>query len=173
VTPGDGVPTLVRTRFQLVGGALAHQETETLVDGIQSFRIQLGVDNVSKPTAAGGTGHALTTADFQQDVGWASTTDTYTPTKRGDGNADTYITCATGTLCSDPVQAPFNLANTVAVTVGVLARASSATPGWVDNKTYNVAGSTLGPFNDAYKRHVYTETVRLNNISMRREVPPP
>jgi type IV pilus assembly protein PilW len=173
VTPGDGVPTLVRTRFQLAGGTLAHQQTDTLVDGVQALRIQLGVDNLSKPTVAGGTGSTLTTTSFQQDVGWASTTDTYTPTKRGDGNADTYITCATGTACSDPALAPFNLANTVAVTVGVLARASSATPGWTDGKTYTVAGSVLGPFNDAYKRHVYTETVRLNNISMRREVPPP
>ena len=45
---------------------------------------------------------------------------------------------------------------------------------------YNDRMDTLGrdwrsfkAFNDAYKRHVYTETVRLNNVSMRREVPPP
>lgn len=174
MTPGDNVPTLVRTRFQLQGGVLAHQNTETLVDGIQALRIQLGVDNVSKPTVAGGTGTTLTTTLFQQDVGWASTTDTYTPTKRGDGNVDAYVTCAaSGSPCSDPVQGPFNLANTVAVTVGVLARASSATPGYTDVKSYSIAGSNIGPFNDAYKRHVYAETVRLNNVSMRREVPPP
>jgi type IV pilus assembly protein PilW len=174
MTPGDNVPTLVRTRFQLQGGVLAHQNTETLVDGIQALRVQLGVDKVSKPTVAGGTGATLTTAKFQQDVGWASTTDTYTPTRRGDGNVDAYITCASGgSPCSDPAQAPFNLANTVAATVGVLARAASTTPGYVDGKTYSIAGSSIGPFNDAYKRHVYVETVRLNNVSMRREVPPP
>lgn len=174
MTPGDNVPTLVRTRFQLQGGVLAHQQTETLVDGIQALRVQLGVDNVSKPTVAGGTGTTLTTAMFQQDVGWASTTDTYTPTKRGDGNVDAYVTCAAAVSpCSDPAQGPFNLANAVAVTVGVLARASSATPGYVDGKSYSIAGSSLGPYNDAYKRHVYAETVRLNNVSMRREVPPP
>jgi type IV pilus assembly protein PilW len=174
MTPGDNVPTLVRTRFQLQGGVLAHQNTEVLVDGIQALRIQLGVDNVSKPTVAGGTGASLTTVKFQQDVGWASTTDTYTPTKRGDGNVDAYLTCASSpSPCSDPVQGPFNLANTVAVTVGVLARASSSTPGYTDVKSYSIAGSSLGPYNDAYKRHVYAETVRLNNVSMRREVPPP
>lgn len=174
MTPGDNVPTLVRTRFQLQGGVLAHQQTETLVDGIQTLRVQLGVDNVSKPTVAGGTGTTLTTVKFQQDVGWASTTDTYTPTKRGDGNVDAYLACASsGSPCSDPVQGPFNLANTVAVSVGVLARASSATPGYTDVKSYSIAGSSIGPFNDAYKRHVYAETVRLNNVSMRREVPPP
>lgn len=173
ITPGDGVPTLVRTRFQLDGGALAHQDTETLVDGVQGMRVQLGVDNVSKPTVAGGTGHALTTADFQQDVGWASATDTYTPTRRGDGNVDTVVTCATDVACTDPAQAPFTFANTVAVTVGILARASSPTPSWVDGKSYVVAGNAVAALNDAYKRHVYTGTVRLNNISMRREVPPP
>lgn len=174
VTPGDGVPTLVRTRFQLAGGVLAHQQTEILVDGVQALRVQIGVDNASKPTAAGGTGTALTTTMFQQDVGWATATDTYTPTKRGDGNADAYLTCAAPSApCSDPLVAPFNLANTVEATVSVLARATTATPGYVDTKTYTLAGSTVGPFSDNYKRHVYTQSVRLENVSMRREVPPP
>ncbi|MDB5954833.1 PilW family protein [Ramlibacter sp.] len=174
ITPGDSVPTLVRTRFQLAGGSLGHQQTETLVDGVQALRLQLAVDNVSKPATAGGTGTALNTASFQRDVGWSSTSDRYTPTNRGDGNADTYLTCADAAApCSDPAQGPFNLANTVAVTVGILARAGSPTPGYVDAKTYSLAGSTVAPFNDHFKRHVYTDAIRLNNVSMRREVPPP
>jgi type IV pilus assembly protein PilW len=179
VTAGDGIPTLVRTRFQAVtsGGTttVAHQSTEALVDGIQAFRIELGVDNVAKPIVSGGTGTTLTAANFAAAVAWASTTTTYTPTNRGDGNADTYIVCNTDTAgagstsrCADA----FYLANAVSVKVHVLVRASSTTPGPVDTtRKYTIAGTGLGPFNDAYKRHVYTQTVRLTNVSMRREVP--
>jgi type IV pilus assembly protein PilW len=170
VTDGDGIPTLVRTRFQLVGGNLAHQGTETLIDGIQAMRVQLGVDNVSKPAAAGGTGTTLTAAMFQNEVTWGSTANQYTPTNRGDGNADAYVTCNDAAA---PCSVPFNLANTVAVRVSFLARASSPTPGYTDEKSYSLAGSTVAAANDRFKRHVYTQTVRLNNISMRREVPPP
>jgi type IV pilus assembly protein PilW len=176
---GDGIPTLVRTRFQAVTvGAVttvAHQSTETLVDGIQAFRVALGVDNISKASVAGGAGNTLTSANFGAAVNWASSTAYYTPTNRGDGNADTYINCSTDTggaggasRCADP----FYLANTVAVKLHVLVRASSTTPGLSDTtRKYAIGGDTLGPFSDGYKRHVYTQTVRLNNVSMRREVP--
>jgi type IV pilus assembly protein PilW len=179
VTAGDGVPTMVRTRFQAVtsGGTttVAHQGTEPLVEGIQAFRIELGVDNVTKPPVVGGTGNTLTSTDFSNAVNWASSTAYYTPTNRGDGNADTYIVCSTDTggpsstsRCADP----FYLANAVTAKVHVLVRAGTTTPGLIDSaKKYTIAGTTLGPFNDGYKRHVYTQTVRLNNISMRREVP--
>lgn len=172
MTPGDGVPTLVRTRFQFANGVLAHQNTEALVDGIQSLRIQLGVDNVSKPATPGATGTVLTTTMFQQAVSWASTTNTYTPTNRGDGNVDSYITCNNPSQpCSDPIQAPFNLANTVEATVSVLARADGTTPGYMDSRLYLLAGSSAGPFNDGYKRHVFTQAIKLYNVAMRREVP--
>jgi type IV pilus assembly protein PilW len=169
-TDGDGIPTLVRTRFQLAGGNLAHQQTEALIDGIQAMRVQLGVDNVSKPTVAGAAGTNLTAAMFQNQVTWASPANQYTPTNRGDGNADAYITCNDAAV---PCSVPFNLANTVAVRVSFLARASSPTPAYRDEKSYTLAGTAVAAANDSFKRHVYTQTVRLNNISMRREVPPP
>jgi len=195
VTAGDGIPTLVRTRFQLSGGSLAHANTETLVEGIQAFRVQLGVDKVSKPTTSGGSGVTLASTSFTATPTWASATTMYTPTNRGDGNADTYLTCVTGTgisACHDGTdaatlaQSAFNLANTVAVRLYVLVRASSATPGYTDSKKYCLSGTTsecesspsglqnktwYGPFSDGYKRHVYTQTVRMVNVSMRREVP--
>jgi type IV pilus assembly protein PilW len=200
-TAGDGIPTLVRTRFQLSGGEMKHTNTETLVDGIQAFRVQLGVDKVSKPTTSGGTGNTLSASSFAAVPCFNSTcgtyTNTYTPYNRGDGNADTYLTCATGTgasACYDGTdatslgQSAFNLANTVAVKLFVLARASTTTPGFTDSKVYCMTGGSCtttaitcgatnnmttiyGPYCDGYKRHTYTQTVRLNNISMRREVP--
>jgi type IV pilus assembly protein PilW len=167
---GDGIPTLVRSRFQLVGGVLAHANTDTLIEGIEGFRAELGIDKVSKPLVAGGTGTTLTSASFLDAVNWASSTTLYTPTNRGDGNADSYIVCSDAAVpCSDP----FNLANAVAIRIDALVRASSQTPGYTTGRTYRVGGTTMGPFTDGYKRHVFSQTVRLNNVSMRREVPPP
>lgn len=170
VTEGDGIPTLVRSKFQLSGGVLAHGNTETLIEGVQGFRAQLGVDDLTKPLVAGGVGSTLTSASFTFAISWASSTALYTPTNRGDGNADTYIPCSD---VAAPCSNPFNLANTVAVKLDVLVRASTTTPGHQDAKQYTVGGSTMGPFADGYKRHVFSQTVRLNNVSMRREVPPP
>ncbi|MFS0758441.1 PilW family protein [Noviherbaspirillum sp. 1P10PC] len=60
--------------------------------------------------------------------------------------------------------------NVMAVQVNLLARSSEASAGKVDAKTYSmgVAGS-VGPFSDAYKRHVYTALARVVNPSSRRE----
>ncbi|AQV92779.1 pilus assembly protein PilW [Cupriavidus necator] len=60
--------------------------------------------------------------------------------------------------------------NVMAVQVNLLARNTQASMGYSDSKTYSmgVAG-TVGPFSDAYKRHVYTGTVRAINPSGRRE----
>lgn len=193
-TAGDGIPTLVRTRFQTYDDSgttkVRHTGSETLVDGIEALRVQLGVDNVSKPTSSSGTGGTtLQASHFAavpcfNDTCSAVYTNTYTPRNRGDGNADTYLTCTdSGTPCSTL----FNLANTVSVKLYVLARASSTTPGHSDSKTYCLNGSCgtgtvncsspadkltrYGPYCDGYKRQAYTQTVRMMNISMRREVP--
>lgn len=60
--------------------------------------------------------------------------------------------------------------NVMSVQVSLLARTTEPSAGYVDGKTYNlgVAGS-VGPFSDAYKRHVYTALIRAINPSSRRE----
>ncbi|MBC5768244.1 PilW family protein [Ramlibacter albus] len=187
-TAGDGIPTLVRTRFQTYDDSgttkVKHTGTETLVDGIEALRVQLGVDNVSKPTTSGGAGNALTAAMFTVVPTFQTTSNTYTPTNRGDGNADSYVTCSSGTVCSTL----FNVANTVSVKLFVLARAQTTTPSFTDSKYYCLSGTcspsstpscaspgdkltVYGPYCDGYKRHTYAQTVRMMNISMRREVP--
>ncbi|MDB5908705.1 MAG: hypothetical protein JWP34_2819, partial [Massilia sp.] len=46
-TAGDGIPTLVRSSFDPAGpAALAHQAPEALVEGIEGFAVELGIDNV-------------------------------------------------------------------------------------------------------------------------------
>ena len=64
-----------------------------------------------------------------------------------------------------------DLINTTAVRIWVLARSRDETAGYTDTKEYILAGESYGPYNDGFKRHVYTTTVRLPNISGRRERP--
>lgn len=58
----------------------------------------------------------------------------------------------------------------MAVQISLLARNTTLSAGYVDAKTYNLgAAGSVGPFTDAYKRHVYTATVRLVNPSGQKE----
>ena len=60
--------------------------------------------------------------------------------------------------------------NVMAVQINLLARASEPSAGKVDAKAYSLgAAGSVGPFSDAYKRHVYTAMARVVNPSSRRE----
>jgi len=80
-----------------------------------------------------------------------------------DGTADIFNDCS---LCT-----ALNWANVVAVRMHVLARNLEASSGYVNNKTYQLGSTTLGPFNDGFMRHVYTSYVHLVNPAGRREKP--
>ncbi|TMH29159.1 MAG: prepilin-type N-terminal cleavage/methylation domain-containing protein [Betaproteobacteria bacterium] len=62
-----------------------------------------------------------------------------------------------------------NWLNVMTVKIYLLSRSTEATPGYTDTKTYPLGPRTDGPFNDGFKRHAYTETIRLNNPAGRRE----
>jgi type IV pilus assembly protein PilW len=79
----------------------------------------------------------------------------------GDGIPDTYVTAPT--LAQWP--------HVVTVRVYVLARNIKNTKDYTDSATYTLAGASFGPFNDTYKRHVFSTEVRPMNIAGRREVP--
>jgi type IV pilus assembly protein PilW len=86
------------------------------------------------------------------------------PTNPPDGSADTYVSCAPCDLSQ--------LANVVAVKVHLLARNLEPTPGYTDSKAYRLGEATaIDAANDPYKRHVFSTTVRLVNVSGRREQP--
>ena len=158
VTAGDGVPTLMRSQFGLSGGALGYKAAEALIEGIQGFRVELGVDTVSATGAAINLGQAIAFPNPSRLI---------RPSNRGDGFPDgAYVHCTTALPCTAS-----QLTNTVAVKIYVLVRSENKTPGWVDDKTYTLGSTTLGPFNDQYKRHLFTQTIRLTNVSMRRETP--
>lgn len=136
-TNGSGVPRLMRK--SLKNGAYA-VSPEPLIEGIEAFRVEYGVDNL------GSNGLPISA------------------TNPGDGNADSYVSCA-------PSCDLATLANLVAVKVHVLARNLEPTAGYTDDKSYQLGPLAIAAANDGYKRHVFSTTVRLVNPSSRREQP--
>lgn len=136
--------TLMRSEF--ANGA--HLAAQPLIDGIQGFRVEYGIDNVGKNGAAVRYTGAV---------------------NRGDGVPDTYVSCAPCTFDQ--------LTNIVTVRIYVLARSAEATTGYTDTKTYALGNTpamvpfVMGPFNDGFKRHVFTTTIRIVNPAGRRETP--
>ena len=156
-TIGDNIPTLMISQFDLAGGVPAHMAAVPLIEGIEGFNVELGLDNLSDTGA---------TVNYTQAVAWADSTNLSSPTNRGDGSPETFIRCTDAVPCTAS-----QLINVVAVKLYVLARADKVSPGYTDNKTYALGATTLGPFNDGFKRHVFSTTVRINNVSSRRETP--
>lgn len=158
VTAGDGIPTLVRSSFDSSGGASpvnALQPPVPLIEGIEAFRVELGIDSVSD------SGDLV---DYRLGVHWADGTRT-SPTNRGDGSPDSFIHCGAGSCTKD------ELINVVGARLFILARTRSATPGYSSAMTYALGSTTLGPFTDGYKRHLFTSSATLVNVSRRRQTP--
>jgi type IV pilus assembly protein PilW len=150
-------------RSQLSSGAV--YDTQPMIDGIEGLRVEFGLDTLSD------NGNVV---DYGAPIVWADSGNLTSPTNRGDGSTEQYVRGSTATTVDQ-------LANVVAVKLFILARASSETPGYTDTKIYCLGpsnadgscptGNALGPYNDHFKRHVFNSTVRLNNISGRRETP--
>ena len=75
-----------------------------------------------------------------------------------------------------------NWANVMAIRIHVLARATEASAGWSDGRKFEMGMAlntdglapfigTVGPFPDAFKRHVYSAVARMYNASGQREQP--
>jgi type IV pilus assembly protein PilW len=160
--PGDGIPTLVVSRFgaSSSGGTVTRQHgpAQALIPGVQVLAVELGLDS-ERPNPAGG----VYAVNFAQGVTWQDSANRQVPTNRGDGLPDSWVRCGVTGCTAD------QLLNVVAVRLHVLVRSETATPGYTDTKTYTLAGTTFGPFNDGFRRNVYSRTVRLHNVSMRRE----
>jgi len=98
---------------------------------------------------------------------WLDPLTRQTPTNRGDGSPDgAFVSCTTAVPCTVG-----QLSNVTAVKIYVLVRSRDETRGYNDSKTYTLGSTVLGPFNDAFKRHVYVSTIRLPNIAGRRQTP--
>ncbi|MFC4307622.1 PilW family protein [Steroidobacter flavus] len=166
---GRTVPTLMRSQLDLSGGALVQRAPVRLLDGVEALRVELGIDNTGKTGAA---------VNYAEAVHWEDVSTKMRPTNRGDGSPDVFKRCTT----ADPCTAD-ELMNVVAVKLYVLARSRDASQGYTDSKVYCLgepdvdgscpAANTIAAANDNFKRHVFTTSMRLTNISGRRETPEP
>lgn len=132
------VPTLMRV--ELVNGA--YSTPQPLIEGVESFRVELGLDTKGK------NGLAISASN------------------PGDGSADEFKRCTALTPCVLD-----DLANVVAVKIYVLVRNTVATRDYTDAKAYQLGSTSIAVANDGFKRHVFATTVRLVNPSGRREIP--
>ena len=142
---GDGIPTLKVKELDPAGTGVFI--TTPLVEGIEYLQVEYGIDGDNNAD------------DVMDDINGDSVVDV----KDKDGVADNYVTnCATAICWS----------NVVSVKLNVIARNTETTAGYTNTNTYTLGqAGTFGPFNDSYKRHVYTQIVRLVNPSSRRELP--
>lgn len=155
VTQGDGIPTLM---LSAQNGTLTHAEAMPLVEGIEAFHVELGIDNKSDSGAD---------VNYASSIVWADPSNLTSPTNRGDGVPDIFVSCADAEPACDATQLP----NVVVVKLYILARADSPTAGYTDTKAYNLGSLAIEPFNDNYRRHVFSTTVRIQNVAGRRFTP--
>ena len=155
VTAGDGIPSLMRAEF--VGGSGAEWSVQPLISGVERFRVELGIDNLSDTGAA---------VDYSAAVNWADPLNKSSPTNRGDGASDgSFVHCPNGG-CTEA-----QLLNGVVAKLYVLVRSLESTPGYTDDKSYALGSAVTETLGGGFKRHLYSTTVRLHNVSARRETP--
>ncbi len=82
--PGEVIPTLVRAQLDVSGGVPVHKAPVALIEGIQAFRVALGIDDTSK------TGGAV---DYTQAINWLDPATKRKPANRGDGAPNLFIRC--------------------------------------------------------------------------------
>ncbi|WP_305955658.1 PilW family protein [Pseudomonas sp. DY-1] len=160
VTAGDGIPTLMRSTF---GSGATPGAGEALIEGIEGFRVELGIDSVGDGGVANDYSEAINFAlNAQGDV------DRSRPINRGNGTADGEFVRCPAAGCSEE-----QLIDVVAVKVYLLVRGVQPSLGFSDSKSYalGAADPAAEIVGSNYKRHVYSTTARLVNVSGRRETP--
>jgi Tfp pilus assembly protein PilW len=163
--PGETIPTLVRSQLDLSGIEVKQRTPVRLLEGVEALRVELGIDD---------TGETGTPVDYSDVVDWQDATTKAQATNRGDGAPDRFKRCTTATPCTAA-----ELMNVVAVKLYVLARSRDPSPDYIDTKKYCLGeppadgscAQEIPAANDHYKRHVFTTSVRLVNVSGRRETP--
>jgi type IV pilus assembly protein PilW len=159
VSPDNGagvnVPTLKRLEMDVVGGSLS-MRVVSLVEGIEQLNVEYGIDYMD---SAG-----LPNVDGIPDA--------YTSDPTNFADATGCPTCVFNDVN--------NWQNAISARFYVLARNLEHSPGLsteAKNKSYTLGrkadGSALvlGPFNDNFRRHVYSSLVRISNPAGRRDRP--
>jgi type IV pilus assembly protein PilW len=171
-TTGDDVPipTLMRSVFDKD----KHLASQPLIEGIEAFRVEFLIDNVHEKAVAACPAAVLNYDESIKRINPLTCLEDADPSKntlpinRGDGIPDG--------VCYAGACTVGDLMNLVAVRIHVLSRNLEPTPGYEDSKEYKlgdltIKASDMTAAQRRYMRHVFSTTVRLNNISGRREVP--
>lgn len=154
----EGIPSLYRSEFGFTDGEPRQLAAQEMVPGVERMRVGLGVDNRSKVGAA---------TDYSSPITWQAETPGMIAANRGDGVVDgPYIYCSEEQPCDIE-----DFVNTAAVRLHLLVRAQLPTAGYRNEKVYQLGDLTVGPLGDAYKRHVFSLTVAVHNVSARRYSP--
>ncbi len=135
---------------------VANNNVESPPDGIPTLkRAELGAPGAPLTIVPMVDGIETLQLEYGVDANDDKVIDAYT------ADPGTYNSC-TGNACV------LNWLRTYAVKVHILARNTQASTGFKDTKTYTLGQNVFGPYNDSYKRHAYSATVRLENPSGRR-----
>lgn len=86
----------------------------------------------------------------------------------GVDNSATCVAWATAPGWTTTLQ---NWGNVVTVRLHILARNTEDSADWTDTRSYDMGlAGTAGPFGDRFKRHVYSEVLRIANVAGMREL---
>lgn len=150
------------TRIYFVTNNYKIDPITNIGDGIPTLKfVELGNGAFSNPLP-------LTTGIEQLQIEYGVTTNADEAPDAYTSNPSSYNGCA-GAACQT------NWRNVTTVKIHILARNGQPTTGFSDTKTYTLGrksdgtSNVFGPYGDAFKRHVYTTVVRLNNVAGRYE----
>lgn len=129
-----------------------------------------GVPTLKRAELGAGGGAVVPLAEGVENlqIEYGINTDGKGPPNVVTADPSTYGAC-TGAACVT------NWSNVVSVKISLLVRSTTRSSDYTDGKTYALGllasgvPNNLGPFNDAFKRHVFQSEVRLINPSARRE----
>lgn len=147
-SPSDGIPTLKVAELQKSASGLSIV-AQSVAEGIEDIHFEYGMD-----------------------LDTDGTPDCYVPDPSVDTAPATASCPASGWAAADAT----NWSNVVSVRINLLARSTDSSAGWKDEREYDLGrkdaegNSDLeGPFNDSYRRQVYSAVVTLPNVSGVRE----
>lgn len=149
-TTGDGIPTLkmVELAIPSTGGTTLRvlQNLRTIAPGVENLHLEYGID---------------TTDDGSIDA-WVTS------------NEDPRQTASTGTAVTGmrlDASTENRWEDVMAVKLFLLTRDLKTTSNWIDSKSYTLGNKTVTAAGDGYRRRVTSSTIKLVNMSGRREVP--
>lgn len=146
-TVGDGVPTLKMVELGMNGGALTVLgNLRTIAAGVDNMHLEYGID---------------TTEDGSVDAWVVSNDDPRQTGSTGDAVTGMRLDASTENQWED----------VMAIKLFLVARDLQTTTGWTDTKSFVMGSKTVAAAGDAYRRRLMSSTIKLVNMSGRREVP--